>query len=198
MSLIDLYPTLCEAAGVPVPAGVEGSSLWPLYRGDGQPIRAGLFAMYDDLHRAVRTERFKLIEHLRSGHAELFDLELDPFDSQEPRRPPVARAGRGLAPGPDRGGALDDPPLGVPARRASLSEPNRTLRSYPAREARLPPVIGPVLTPTATFVLPYAARPAGCAAAARELTRSCGCFPKRASWESANCQIVLKRTCKQA
>jgi arylsulfatase A-like enzyme len=35
VSLADIMPTLCEAAGAPLPAGVQGRSLWPLLTGDG-------------------------------------------------------------------------------------------------------------------------------------------------------------------
>jgi arylsulfatase A-like enzyme len=41
VSLVDLLPTLCEAVGAPVPAGVQGRSLWPLLT--GQPYPEGEF-----------------------------------------------------------------------------------------------------------------------------------------------------------
>ncbi len=34
VSLVDVLPTLCEAAGLPLPADVQGRSLWPLLRGE--------------------------------------------------------------------------------------------------------------------------------------------------------------------
>jgi arylsulfatase A-like enzyme len=37
ISLVDLVPTLCEALGVPTPAGVQGRSLWPLLTGGDYP-----------------------------------------------------------------------------------------------------------------------------------------------------------------
>jgi arylsulfatase A-like enzyme len=37
VSLADLFPTLCEAAGLPSPAGVQGRSLWPLLMGEPYP-----------------------------------------------------------------------------------------------------------------------------------------------------------------
>jgi arylsulfatase A-like enzyme len=32
VSLVDLFPTVCEAVGAPIPPGVQGRSLWPLLR----------------------------------------------------------------------------------------------------------------------------------------------------------------------
>ncbi|MBI4606939.1 MAG: sulfatase-like hydrolase/transferase [Planctomycetes bacterium] len=77
VTLADLFPTICEAAGVPVPAGVEGKSLLGLYRGEEAPLRDEVRLMYHDLHRGIRTEAHKLILHLRTGARELFDLERD-------------------------------------------------------------------------------------------------------------------------
>jgi arylsulfatase A-like enzyme len=37
VSLVDVLPTLCEAVGAPIPAGVQGRSLWPLLTGAPYP-----------------------------------------------------------------------------------------------------------------------------------------------------------------
>ena len=37
VSIADIMPTLCEAVGVPFPAGVQGRSLWPLLTGGDYP-----------------------------------------------------------------------------------------------------------------------------------------------------------------
>ncbi len=37
VSLCDLLPTLCEAAGIPIPPGVQGRSLWPILTGESDP-----------------------------------------------------------------------------------------------------------------------------------------------------------------
>lgn len=40
VSLVDIFPTMCEAADLPVPAGVQGRSLWPLLTGADVPAEA--------------------------------------------------------------------------------------------------------------------------------------------------------------
>jgi N-sulfoglucosamine sulfohydrolase len=68
VSQVDLYPTLCELAGAPLPADVHGVSLLPLVRREAREVRDELFAeltyhaAYDPM-RAIRTRRHKLIRH---------------------------------------------------------------------------------------------------------------------------------------
>lgn len=38
VSLVDIMPTVAEAVGVPIPAGVQGRSLWPLLTGRDYPV----------------------------------------------------------------------------------------------------------------------------------------------------------------
>ncbi len=42
VSIVDLFPTICEAIGAPIPPGVQGRSLWPLLT--GQPYNADEFS----------------------------------------------------------------------------------------------------------------------------------------------------------
>jgi arylsulfatase A-like enzyme len=37
VSICDILPTLCEAAGLPIPAGVQGRSLWPIVTDEDYP-----------------------------------------------------------------------------------------------------------------------------------------------------------------
>lgn len=37
VSMVDIFPTLCEATGIPIPDGVQGRSLWPLLTGRPYP-----------------------------------------------------------------------------------------------------------------------------------------------------------------
>ena len=63
---MDIFPTVLEFAGVDLPAGVQGESLFPLIRGRKRSLHEELFfeltchAAYDPM-RAVRTSRFKYI-----------------------------------------------------------------------------------------------------------------------------------------
>lgn len=67
VSQLDLYPTLCELAGVELPTFLQGTSLLPLIRGEVDAIRGEVFtemtfhAAYEPL-RAVRTDRWKYIK----------------------------------------------------------------------------------------------------------------------------------------
>lgn len=82
----DLYPTLCELAGVPVPETLESRSLLPLLSGASQ-IRNSVHAMYKDVQRMASDGHWKLIEYSRaaergvgSDRAQLFDLASDPLE----------------------------------------------------------------------------------------------------------------------
>jgi arylsulfatase A-like enzyme len=85
-SLIDIFPTICEAAGVPIPESVEGKSLLDLYVGKGRWGRDRIFASFvsPERHRlnirCIRTERYKLVHHLMTDEIELYDLEEDPYE----------------------------------------------------------------------------------------------------------------------
>jgi N-sulfoglucosamine sulfohydrolase len=66
VSHLDIYPTLCELAGVTPPGFVQGLSLLPLVRGQTASIRDTLFAEMNwhaayEPQRAVRTTRFKYV-----------------------------------------------------------------------------------------------------------------------------------------
>ncbi|MBA3866045.1 MAG: sulfatase [Solirubrobacterales bacterium] len=66
VSHLDVYPTLCELAGVEAPDWLQGSSLMPLVHGDVERLHEAIFAettfhaAYEP-QRAVRTERWKYI-----------------------------------------------------------------------------------------------------------------------------------------
>lgn len=66
VSHLDVYPTLCDLAGVEHPDWLQGTSLMPLVRGEVQSLHDAIYAettyhaAYQP-HRAVRTERWKYI-----------------------------------------------------------------------------------------------------------------------------------------
>lgn len=79
-SLIDLYPTLCQLAGIPVPAQCSGHSLVPLLAGPDtertEPVITS-YAWDGEPSHAVTAERYRLIQY-HTGFQELYDLRDDP------------------------------------------------------------------------------------------------------------------------
>ena len=66
VSHLDIYPTLCELAGVEQPEWLQGSSLMPLVRGETDALHEAIFAEVTfhaayEPQRAVRTDRWKYI-----------------------------------------------------------------------------------------------------------------------------------------
>ncbi|MBZ0290557.1 MAG: sulfatase-like hydrolase/transferase, partial [Anaerolineae bacterium] len=88
--LFDLFPTLCELVDAPLPPSNEGDSLLPLLTGAKATHRASLYHAYqspvenhDQIQRAVRDTRYKLIEYAINGQhtTQLFDLLEDPLET---------------------------------------------------------------------------------------------------------------------
>lgn len=66
VSQLDLFPTLCDAAGIPQPEWLEGASLMPLFSGAATHIRDAICAELSfhaarEPMRGIRTDRYKLI-----------------------------------------------------------------------------------------------------------------------------------------
>jgi arylsulfatase A-like enzyme len=76
----DIFPTLCELAGIDVPSDVEGQSYAPVLRGERDKHRETLMFAYRHVQRAVRDDRYKLIRYPQINKSQLFDLEQDPFE----------------------------------------------------------------------------------------------------------------------
>ncbi len=100
---VDLYPTLAELAGLPeprVPQPIDGVSLVPVLKDSGSRVRDHAFHAYPKakLGRAIRTERFRLVQWKRRGETvdgaeyELYDYETDPLVTRNlyASRPQVA------------------------------------------------------------------------------------------------------------
>lgn len=90
----DLYPTLCDLAGVPVPKSLDGRSLVHLFAKPGGRHRSFVYAAYRDVQRSVIGPRYKLIEYVPQERtvkgktatvgarsSQLFDLQNDPWES---------------------------------------------------------------------------------------------------------------------
>ncbi|HEV8130560.1 MAG TPA: sulfatase-like hydrolase/transferase [Acidobacteriota bacterium] len=78
--LFDLFPTLCDFAGINAPNECEGASLVPIIKGQKKQVRQYLFAAYRDYQRMVRDQRWKLIWYPQIKRFQLFDLARDPWE----------------------------------------------------------------------------------------------------------------------
>ncbi|MBN9389057.1 MAG: sulfatase-like hydrolase/transferase [Chloroflexi bacterium] len=91
IELVDLAPTLLEAAGLPVYAGMQGKSLWPSLT--GMTERYGHADVYCEFFNSaiwhknptpygtmVRSDRYKLVNFHGLNMGELYDLQEDPLE----------------------------------------------------------------------------------------------------------------------
>ncbi len=90
---VDLFPTLAELAGLPapeVPQPIDGQSLVPVLRDPAARVRDHAYHVYpkSKLGRAVRTDRYRLVEWRGIGQPEasaeyeLYDYETDPLETK--------------------------------------------------------------------------------------------------------------------
>ncbi len=86
----DIFPTMCDLAGVSIPSSVKGLSQAKSVLGGSQHLRKIGYFAYMDHVRAVRDERYKLIEYCVDGvrHTQLFDLEHDRYECHDLARSP--------------------------------------------------------------------------------------------------------------
>lgn len=94
VSLVDLPPTLLDAAGIPVPEQMQGRSILPLLRGEREEWPDDVFVQISEfsVSRAVRSKRWKYgvtapdkdgYKDMGSDHyveEYLYDLQVDPYE----------------------------------------------------------------------------------------------------------------------
>jgi arylsulfatase len=92
VELVDLFPTILDITGLPIPDGLHGKSLMPILTGEKDPDHHKDFVrseFYDTIEARgnhnysfgtmIRSERYKLVVyHGHPAGGELFDLENDP------------------------------------------------------------------------------------------------------------------------
>jgi arylsulfatase A-like enzyme len=90
VSSIDFVPTILEMVGLvdQIPDSIDGVSITPLLRENGELERAALYWHYPHYSNqggspggAIRVGSLKLIESYEDGSVELFDLEADPGET---------------------------------------------------------------------------------------------------------------------
>jgi arylsulfatase A-like enzyme len=75
----DVYPTVCELAGVPKPKSVEGKSVVPILEDKRTMVREYVCCAYRNVQRLVRTPRWSLIYYPEIKKTQLFDMQNDPY-----------------------------------------------------------------------------------------------------------------------
>lgn len=94
VEFVDIYPTLCELASLPVPKVLEGKSLVPLLEDSSVTVKDAAFSQFPRTHEgidymgcAIRTENHRYIEwrDMKSGKIEareLYDHQNDPQENR--------------------------------------------------------------------------------------------------------------------
>lgn len=96
--LRDLFPTVCELAGIAMPK-TDGKSLAPVLRGARQEVHPFIVGYFGDSQRMIRAGHWKLIRYPAVSREQLFDIQSDPDELHNlidnPRHAPKASELRG-------------------------------------------------------------------------------------------------------
>lgn len=76
VSLLDMYPTLVDYCGLPLPAGLQGRSLRPLISNPAIVWQHPALTIMDGNHYSLRTEKWRYIRY-NNGDEELYDHDVD-------------------------------------------------------------------------------------------------------------------------
>jgi arylsulfatase A-like enzyme len=79
VDFMSIYPTLCELAGLPIPAHVEGPSIVPLLRNPQAAWDRPAITTHGFKNHTVRTEQWRYIRYA-DGSEELYDETKDPYE----------------------------------------------------------------------------------------------------------------------
>jgi uncharacterized sulfatase len=106
VELVDLYPTLADLSGLPLPTGLEGTSFRPLLEDPDRDWKSAIFSRSDRFSRpdrlhvtaglSVRTARYRYTEWTPAEggdvEVELYDLETDPREFENLSKDPAHAA----------------------------------------------------------------------------------------------------------
>lgn len=81
--LLDIFPTVCDYAGLPQPLGIDGRSFRKTFADPATPAREELFLSYGDVQRAYRQGDWKLIRYPQVDITQLFNLHEDPYEMKD-------------------------------------------------------------------------------------------------------------------
>lgn len=93
VEFIDIYPTLCDLSGLPIPEHAEGKSFKPLLNDTGLPWKQGAFSQFlrryegtQYMGHSIRTNRYRFVEWrncetVAVSFRELYDHQSDPQEN---------------------------------------------------------------------------------------------------------------------
>jgi len=93
VEFVDIYPTLCDLCGIPLPEGLEGTSFKPVIENPNRKWKKAAFSQYprripeygEGMGYSMRTDRYRFTEWTVPGtdyiERELYDHRLDPKEN---------------------------------------------------------------------------------------------------------------------
>lgn len=87
VELIDVLPTLCDAAGIAIPESAQGRSLVPLFANPEKQVRDFALSQFprgkDVMGYSIRTENWRYTEWINRNNGEIIENELYRMDAED-------------------------------------------------------------------------------------------------------------------